>query len=45
VNTTRGTTSYAMSAPAFVPERDEIWFSDGNSGFYNIHVTNGAWAH
>ena len=29
--------------PAFVPERAEIWFTDGNSGFYNIHVTNGVW--
>jgi len=43
VNTLRGTTSYAMSAPTFVPERGEIWFSDGNSGFYNLHVTNGMW--
>ena len=23
-----------MSAPAFVPERGEIWYADGNSGFY-----------
>lgn len=43
VNTTRGTTSYAMSAPAFAPERGEIWFSDGNSGFYNVHLTNDVW--
>lgn len=43
VNTARGTTAYAMSAPEFVPERGEIWFTDGNSGFYNIRVTNGAW--
>jgi len=43
VNTTRGTTSYAMSAPAFAPERGEIWYSDGNSGFYNLHITNGVW--
>lgn len=35
--------SYAMSAPAFVPERKEIWYSDGNTGFYAIRVTNGAW--
>ena len=32
-----------MSAPAFVPQRGEIWYADGNSGFYNIHVTNGVW--
>lgn len=35
--------SYAMSAPAFVPERKEIWYSDGNTGFYAVRVTNGAW--
>jgi hypothetical protein len=35
--------SYAMSAPTFVPERGEIWFSDGNSGFYNVQLTNGVW--
>jgi hypothetical protein len=43
VSTLRGTTAYAMSAPAFVPARDEIWYTDGNSGFYNIHLTNGVW--
>jgi hypothetical protein len=43
VNTMRGTTSYAMSAAAFAPERGEIWYSDGNSGFYNVHITNGVW--
>ena len=36
-------TAYAMSAPAFVPERKEIWYSDGNSGFYSVRVTNDAW--
>ncbi len=35
--------AYAMSAPAFVPERNEIWYSDVNSGFYNVRLTNGAW--
>jgi len=35
--------SYAMSGPAFVPERGEIWSSDGNSGFYNVQITNGVW--
>ena len=35
--------SYAMSAPAFVPERKELWYSDGNSGFYSVRVTHGAW--
>jgi hypothetical protein len=36
-------TSYDMSASAFVPERSEIWFADGNSGFYAIRLTNGVW--
>jgi hypothetical protein len=35
--------SYAMSSPTFVPERGEIWYSDGNSGFYAVRVTNDAW--
>ncbi len=35
--------NYAMSSPSFVPERKEIWYSDGWSGFYAIRVTNGAW--
>lgn len=35
--------NWAMSSPAFVPERKEIWYTDGNSGFYVIRVTNNAW--
>ncbi len=35
--------AYAMSSPSFVPERGEIWYSDGNSGFYAVRVTNGVW--
>lgn len=35
--------AYAMSAPAFAPERNEIWYSDGNSGFYNVRLTNDVW--
>ena len=42
--TTPGEASnYAMSGPAFVPDRGEIWYSDGNSGFYAVRVTNGVW--
>jgi hypothetical protein len=33
--------NFAMSKPAFVPERDEIWYTDGNSGFYSLRLTNG----
>lgn len=35
--------SFAMSSVAFAPERREIWYSDGNSGFYALRVTNGVW--
>ncbi len=35
--------NWAMSSPSFVPERKEIWYSDGYSGFYVVRVTNGAW--
>ncbi|HKG63849.1 MAG TPA: hypothetical protein VKB28_07285 [Solirubrobacteraceae bacterium] len=30
--------NYAMSSPAFVPERSEVWYADGNSGFYNVKL-------
>lgn len=36
-------TTYAMSSVAFVPERSEIWYSDGNSGFIAVQVTNDVW--
>ena len=36
-------TSWAESAPAFVPERSEIWYSDGFSGFYVVRALNGVW--
>jgi hypothetical protein len=35
--------NYAMSSPSFVSERKEIWYSDVNSGFYAVRLTNGAW--
>ena len=38
-----GGSSFAMSAPTFVPARSEIWYADGNSGFYAVRVTNGVW--
>lgn len=34
---------YAMSAPAFVPERNEIWYSDSASGFWAVRLINHAW--
>jgi hypothetical protein len=35
--------NWAMSSPSFVPERREIWYSDGYNGFYVVRVTNGVW--
>jgi hypothetical protein len=35
--------NYAMSAPAFAPSRGEIWYSDGNTGFYAVRVAKGVW--
>ena len=34
---------YAMSAADFVPARREIWYSDGNSGFYALRMAKGVW--
>jgi len=30
--------SYAMSAPAYDPTHNNLWYSDGNSGFYAVHL-------
>ena len=35
--------NFAMSKPAFVPERREIWYSDGTSGFYVLRVSPSVW--
>jgi hypothetical protein len=35
--------NWAMSSPAFVPERKEIWYTDGFSGLYVVRVINDAW--
>ena len=35
--------SYAMASPSFVPERDEIWYSDGHSGFHVVRLADGVW--
>jgi hypothetical protein len=35
--------NYAMSAPAFDPQHGQIWYADGNQGFYAVQVTNGVW--
>ncbi len=33
--------AYAMSAPAWDAKRGSVWFTDANSGFYNVKLTNG----
>ena len=35
--------NWAMSQPAFAPERGEIWYSDGTSGFYALKVDPDVW--
>ena len=34
---------FAMSQPALVPTRREIWFSDGTSGFYAVRIDKAVW--
>ena len=36
-------TTYAMSSVAIIPARGEIWYSDGNTGFIAVRITNGVW--
>jgi hypothetical protein len=33
-----------MSAPTFVPSRNEVWYSDGMYGFYVVRLTNRVWS-
>ncbi len=35
--------AYAMSAPSFDVARRTVWYSDGDSGFYAVKLTNGVW--
>ena len=30
-----------MSQPAWDTAHDSVWYSDGNSGFYVVRLTNG----
>jgi hypothetical protein len=36
--------AYAMSQPAFDVARHQIWYSDGNSGFYTVQISDTVWA-
>jgi hypothetical protein len=33
--------AFAMSQPAWDVKRRSIWYSDGNTGFYDVRLTNG----
>ena len=35
--------AYAMSAPAFVPERREVWYADASTGFWVERLSPAAW--
>ena len=35
--------NFAMSKPAFAPERREVWYSDGTSGFYVLRLDPSVW--
>jgi hypothetical protein len=35
--------AWALSSPSFAPERGQIWYSDGFSGFHAVRLTNGVW--
>ena len=37
-NTLDPPSNYAMSGPSFVPGRSEVWYTDGNSGFYDVRI-------
>jgi hypothetical protein len=38
-----GESNWAMASPSFVPERREIWYSDGYNGFFAVRVAEGVW--
>jgi hypothetical protein len=35
--------SFAMSQPAFDVGRGQVWYSDGNSGFYVVQISSSVW--
>jgi hypothetical protein len=38
-----GAGDFALSQPAFDLSRHEVWYTDATSGFYALHLDNGAW--
>jgi hypothetical protein len=35
--------AYAMSAPTFDIRHQQVWYADGDGGFFVLKLTNGAW--
>jgi hypothetical protein len=35
--------NWAMSMPAWVPERNEVWYSDGFQGFFAVRIAEEVW--
>ena len=35
--------NWAYAAPVFAPERQEVWYSEAYTGFYNVRLTNDVW--
>ena len=40
---TEQASDFAMSQPVIIPERREVWFTDGTSGFYALRVVASVW--
>jgi hypothetical protein len=38
-----GGSNWAYSMPTFAPERQEVWYSEGYTGFYSVKLTNNVW--
>jgi len=34
--------AFAMASPVYIPERREVWYSDGNLGFHSVRLTAAA---
>ena len=38
-----GANTFAMSSPAFAPERREVWYADANSAFWSLRLAESVW--
>lgn len=43
VRPTTASPNNALASPAFVPERREVWYSDGDTGFWALRLSASAW--